>query len=83
MMHGWGYGMRGFFGGGMLMMGIFWIAIIAIVIYFLRNSNKSTNRVETYRRDVKEDPLEIAKKRYAKGEISKEEFQEIKEEIKS
>ncbi|OCL26335.1 hypothetical protein U472_10025 [Orenia metallireducens] len=80
MMHGWGYGMRGFFGGGILMMGLFWIVIIIAVIYFIRNSDQS--RDENSPRRVKENPIEIARERYANGEISKEEFQEIKEELR-
>lgn len=80
MMHGWGYGMRGFFGGGMLMMGIFWLVIIGLVIYVVRNRNNFTTNNQQF--ESKEDPVEIARKRYAKGEISKEEFQEIKNELK-
>ena len=81
-MHGFGhgYGMGNFFGGGMLMMGLFWIVIIVAVIYFIRNSNNSVDRNSPS--IVKEDPIEIARERYAKGEISKEELQEIKEELR-
>jgi putative membrane protein len=81
MMHGWGHGMGGFFGGGIWMMGLFWIAIIVVVVYLIRNSNNSNNRTGRIERKSVEDPMEIARQRYAKGEISKEEFQEIKDEL--
>ncbi len=81
MHHGWGYGMRGSFGGGTIMMGIFWIAIIAIVIYFFKGSNNSANNFNSQQSRSIDDPLEIAKRRYAQGEINKEELQEIKEEL--
>jgi putative membrane protein len=84
MMYGFGFGnghgMGNFFGGGMLMMGLFWIVIIVAVVYFVRNSNNSIDR--NGGRSFKEDPIEIARQRYAKGEISKEELQEIKEELR-
>lgn len=79
MMHGWGHGIRGFFGGGMLMMGIFWLVIIGVVIYLITNRNDSVSNNRQIK--SKEDPIEIARKRYAKGEISKEEFQQIKDEL--
>ena len=81
MMHGWGYRMSRFSGGGMLMMGIFWIAIIAVVIYFVKNSNRSTNMMSRNKNKIRRDPIEIAKERYANGEISKKELQEIKQEL--
>jgi len=61
-----------FFGGWML---IFWVVVIALivwgVIWLARRGGASTER----------DPLDIARERYAKGEISKEEFEEIKKRL--
>ncbi|GAB6098450.1 hypothetical protein JCM16358_03290 [Halanaerocella petrolearia] len=81
MMHGWGHGMRGFFGGGMIMMGIFWLVIIGLVIYLAKDNRNSSNN--NHQIKSKEDPIEIARKRYAEGEITKEELQEIREELKN
>lgn len=69
----------GFFMGGMWFGWIFWIAIIGLIIYLIlrqtnrRNNNKIVNKDET--------PLDILKKRYARGEITKEEFDKIKSDI--
>ncbi len=72
--HGWspmmGYGIYG---------GIFmWILLVAVavaLIYYIFARNKKNPDV------TKEDPMEILKKRYAKGEISKEEFDRLKKEM--
>ena len=65
-----------FFGGWMI---IVWVVIIALIVWGVialvkRNSFSSDTR-------QKHDPLDIAKERYAKGEISKEEFDEIKKNL--
>ncbi|GAB6137973.1 SHOCT domain-containing protein [Halanaerobaculum tunisiense] len=62
------------------MMGIFWLVIIGLVIYLVKNNNNSLNN--NHQIKSKEDPMEIARKRYAEGEITKEELQEIREELK-
>ena len=57
-------------------MWIFWILIIVgigVVFYFI-NSNKNTQD---------ETPLKILKKRYAQGEITKEEFEKMREDIEN
>jgi putative membrane protein len=69
---GWGP-MIGYGFGGMLMW-IIWIAIIGVFIYLIMQATKLRNRVG-------ETPLEILKKRYAKGEITKEEFDRMKKDI--
>ncbi len=64
-------------GFGWLFMTIFWILVILGIIYLVRKitaSTKNEGREET--------ALDILKKRYAKGEITKEEFDRMKEDIK-
>ena len=68
---GWGMG----FGGGIFMI-LFWILLIIGVIFLIRlviGATKEGRRPES--------ALEILKKRYAQGEISKEEFDEKKKDI--
>jgi len=45
------------------------LLIIALIIFLYKNNNSSTQ---------KETPMEILKKRYAKGEITKEQYEEMK-----
>jgi putative membrane protein len=71
MMDGYGYGMMG---GGYWILGlIFWILVIiglVLLIKYLWGSG-------TVKKE-EESALEILKKKYARGEISKEEFEEKK-----
>lgn len=61
-------------GGGPLMW-ILWILVIGVVIYLLVNySKKQTSEHE-------ETPLDILQKRYAKGEISGEEYEQMKYDL--
>jgi len=72
-----------FFFDGMWFGWIFWIGIIALVIWLLVNKN-SRNR-EYYQKNLpiplQESPLDIIKTRYAKGEITKEQFEEMKKDL--
>jgi putative membrane protein len=52
--------------------------IAAVIIYFAINRGKTTGSIINATR---ESPADILKKRYAKGEISKEEFDRLKSEI--
>ncbi len=70
--YGWGMG----FGFGWLLMAPFWILVILGVIYLVKliaGGRKGEDKEET--------ALEIVKKRYAKGEINKEEFEKIKNDL--
>jgi len=64
------------FGGAWML--VFWAAAIALVVWGIR---KLTERRDTGPTTGKSDPLDIAKERYAKGEISKEEFDQIKKDL--
>ena len=50
--------------------------LIILAIYFFSKSNSKRNIEQTT-----ETPLDILKKRYAKGEITKEQFEEMKNNI--
>ncbi len=60
--------------GGVWMV-IFWGGLIAFIIWGIK---KLTERGGS---TSKHDPLAIAKERYAKGEISKEEFNQLKKNL--
>ena len=68
-MHGWSGGWWGVF--GLLWMLLFWGGIIGLVVWGI-------NRMTRGRNGKDETPLEIAQRRYARGEISRDEFESIK-----
>lgn len=69
--------MMGFGPGGMFM-GIIVLIIVIIVAYLVIRA-LSKERAES---GIQETPLDILNKRYAKGEISKEDYDRMKEELK-
>lgn len=72
--NGYGYG-NGFGIGGYVMM-FLGLVVIGLIIYFLvKGQNQNQNRPQTY------DALEIAKARLAKGEITPEEYENIKKNL--
>jgi len=80
----WPNMMWGFSGGsysiiGMILSFIFTILIIAGIIILIVWLVKRTNAPDTSRTDG--NALEILKKRYVKGEITKKEFDEMKKDI--
>jgi len=64
--------------GGIWML-VFWGLIIWFIVWGIQKitgKGKSDTRTPP-----KRDPLDIAKERYARGEISKEEFDQIKKDL--
>lgn len=73
---GLGRGMMWGFPGGMFMM-FFLLLLGLVVVYFLLKKQGESRPAE----GLRETPLEILKRRYAKGEITKEQFEEMKKEL--
>ena len=68
-------GMGWWMGLGWLWILILWGGIIALVVWIVK---KLTEKGQT---NSKRDPLDVAKERYAKGEITREEFEQIKKDL--
>lgn len=73
-------GMIGYSGGfsffGFFFMLLFWAGIILVVIWIVKQFQAQARGVVG-----EESALEILKKRYAKGEITKKEFEEMKKDL--
>jgi putative membrane protein len=65
------------FGG--IMMFVFWAVIIALIVWGIKklSENNSESKIEDRR-----DPIGIAKERYAKGELAKTQFDQIKNDLR-
>lgn len=74
---GWGHMMD--YGYGGLLMGIIFLIVIGVAVYLIVQATKSKGLESPFR----ETPMEILKKRYAKGEITKEEFEKMKKDLES
>jgi putative membrane protein len=61
-------------GWGGAVLWILWIAVIVLVIYLIVRGQTFGKR---------ETPLDILKRRYAAGEISKEEFERMKKDLEA
>ena len=54
---------------------IFWGGLIALIVWAIKKLAERGDSPSKY------NPLDIAKQRYAKGEISREEFEQIKKDL--
>jgi len=73
----WGHMMGYGYGGGFMWLIV--LVLVGVVIYYLAQTLKSKGSDGS----ITETPLEILKKRYAKGEIDKEEFDRKKKDLES
>lgn len=71
-MWGWGIGIVG---------ALFWLALLVLVVVLIWRLVEGAGGFGSGRSGRSEPPLEILKRRYARGEIDREEFQRMKEEL--
>ncbi|MCU0579099.1 MAG: SHOCT domain-containing protein, partial [Desulfobacterota bacterium] len=82
--YGWGPGMMGWWGPmawfGPVGMILFWVLLVLLIILLIRGL-RSGKVIGRERGEPTESALEILKKRYARGEINKEEYLEKKRDL--
>lgn len=66
----------GDWGWGMIMM-LFWVAVIVLIVVLVTKNLSGNNKASN-----DETALSIAQQRYAKGEITKKQFDEIRKDLK-
>lgn len=74
MMGGWGPMWGGFGWLGMVFGGLVWLGILFVLVW-------GVLRLTAPRTSTEEDALEILKRRYARGEISRAEFEEARKAL--
>jgi putative membrane protein len=77
----WPYGYGGGWGwmiGGWIMMVVFWGLVIVGIIALVRAASNRGGGAEL---KDKETPVEILRRRYAAGELTKEQFEEMKRNV--
>jgi len=76
-MHGWEFMQWGWF--GFILQIIFWVAIILLIIWIAKKITESQPGDKSSSQG--DSALDILNKRYAKGEIDKEEYEEKKKDL--
>ena len=76
---GWGPMMHYGFGYGGMFMWIIFLIVIGLLVYFIVQSLKTKDQMPMQN----ESPLSILKRRYAKGEINKEDFDRMKRDLET
>ena len=64
---------------GVIGMIAFWALVIAGIVWLVRNASSGAGN--NSRVSAHESPLDILKTRYAKGELTKEQFESMKKDI--
>ena len=60
---------------------LLWVGLIALLVWVVMKIVKSSSNGGGGG-ESRKDAMDIARERYAKGEISKEEFEQIKQDLK-
>jgi putative membrane protein len=75
-MHDWG--MMNWGWGGMIFQLLFWLILIGVIIWGVKSISE---RNQKSTRSSEGSALDILKKRYARGEIDKKEFEQKKKDL--
>jgi len=78
--HTWSW--EGMLFGGLMML-LFWGGLIALAVVLLRGLSGSGSRPSPDRDRSAESALDILKKRYARGEIGKTEYEEMRRDLET
>ena len=85
---GWQYGGWGMMGPGMMggfgwmwLMPVFWIVILGLIIWAIVASVRGSSKSMGSDSSKADSALELLKKRYARGEIDKQEYEEKKKDL--
>jgi putative membrane protein len=76
---GWGHMMGYGYGYGGMFMWVIFLVVIGLLIYFIIQAQKTKGQTPTQN----ESHMDILKKRYAKGEINKEDFDRMKRDLEA
>ena len=76
MMHGFGFGLGGFFG-----MVLIWILLIAGAVWLIKSLFSGDSQKPSSETRREEKALDILNIRYARGELEKDEYEEMKRNL--
>lgn len=62
---------------------LFWLIVIGVIIWLIATLVARNSRQQSSSSQSQETALDILKKRYARGEISKQDFEEKKRDLES
>lgn len=77
MMHGFGFGIGGFIG-----MVLVWILLIAGAVWLIKQIFSGQTDQTRISAGEEDRAVDILKKRYARGEINRDEFESIKSDLR-
>ena len=76
MMHGFGFGI-----GGLLLMVLFWIILIAGAVWLIKMIFSGTPTRPGEDPGKNENAIDILNKRYARGELDREDYERMKADL--
>ena len=67
---------------GLLFMGLFWVGILALAVWLLWALFNRASRLPPVQGNSDATPQQILGARYARGEITKEQYESIKQDLR-